>query len=102
MHFHDRVGEWDASTTVDKEQVFVVANFLVRFPDPLADRSQAGTLSDLGLTDEEGFERARRVVPGKARPVPVPHLEAVLLLTVVVLEVVRLARVPVGVPGRHL
>ena len=56
----------------------------------------------LGLTDEEGFKRAGRVVPGKARPVPVPHLEAVLLLTVVVLEVVRLARVPVGVPGIHL
>ena len=56
----------------------------------------------LGLTDEEGFERAGRVVPGEARPIPVPHLEAVLLLTVVVLEVVWLARVPVGVPGIHL
>ena len=57
---------------------------------------------DLGLTDEEGFERAGRVVPGEARPIPVPHLEAVLLLPVVVLEVVRLPRVPVGVPAIHL
>ena len=56
----------------------------------------------LGLTDEEGFERAGRVVPGEARPIPVPHLEAVLLLPVVVLEVVRLPRVPVGVPAIHL
>ena len=56
----------------------------------------------LGLTDEEGFKRAGRVVPGEACPIPVPHLEAVLLFPVVVLEVVRLPRVPVGVPAIHL
>ena len=35
----------------------------------------------LGLADEEGLKGARSVVPGESRPVPVPHLQAVLLLT---------------------
>ena len=40
----------------------------------------------LGLADEEGLERAGRVVPPEALPVSVPHLEAVLLLAVLVSE----------------
>ena len=39
---------------------------------------------DLGLADEESLERARGVVPPEALPVSVPHLEAVLLLAVLV------------------
>ena len=57
------------------------------------------------LADEEGLEGAGGVVPPEALAVPVPELEAVLLLPVLVLEVVRLPGVPVLVrhrlPRRH-
>ena len=39
---------------------------------------------NLGLADEEGLEGAGGVVPPEALPVSVPHLEAVLLLAVLV------------------
>merc|ERR1719245_2471907 len=52
---------------------------------------------DLGFADEESLERARGVVPPEALPVSVPHLEAVLLLAVLVFEVVRLSGVVVAV-----
>ena len=47
---------------------------------------------DLGLADEEGLERAGRVVPPEALPVSVPHLEAVLLFAVLVPETTMRAR----------
>ena len=52
------------------------------------------------FTHEEGLEGAGGVVPPETLPVPVPQLEAVLLLSVLVLEVVRFARVPVLVRHR--
>ena len=52
------------------------------------------------LADEEGLEGARGVIPPEALAVPVPQLEAVLLLSILILEVVRLARVPVLVGHR--
>lgn len=54
------------------------------------------THSLLHLADKVRLEAARRVVPLEALAVPVPQLHAVLLLAVLVAEVVRLARVPVG------
>lgn len=50
----------------------------------------------LNLTDEVRLETARSVVPLEALSVPVPQLQAVLLLAVFVAEVVRLTGVPVG------
>ena len=55
-------------------------------------------LSD--LADEEGLEGAGGIIPPEALAVPVPQLEAVLLLSILVLEVVWLARVPVLVGHR--
>ena len=55
---------------------------------------------DSDLADEEGLEGARGVVPPQPLPIPVPQLEAVLLLPVLVLEVVRLPCVPVLVRHR--
>ena len=52
------------------------------------------------LADEEGLEGAGCVIPPEALAVPVPQLKAVLLLSILVLEVVRLARVPVLVGHR--
>lgn len=50
----------------------------------------------LYLTNEERFERTRRVVPLQSLAVPVPQFQAVLLFAVLVLEVVGLARIPIG------
>ena len=52
------------------------------------------------LADEEGLEGAGGVVPPEPLAVPVPELETVLLLSVLVLEVVRLTSVPVLVCHR--
>lgn len=63
-------------------------------------KKNSPTISDsspaLNLTDKVRLEAARGVVPLEALPVPVPQLQAVLLLAVFVAEVVRLAGVPVG------
>lgn len=48
------------------------------------------------LAHEVRLKGAGRVVPLEALAVPVPQLQAVLLLAVLVAEVVRLAGVPVG------
>lgn len=48
------------------------------------------------LADEVCLEAAGGVVPLEAFPVPVPQLQAVLLLSVLILEVVRLPDIPVG------
>lgn len=53
-------------------------------------------MSLLHFAHEIRLEGARGVVPLEPLPVPVPELQAVLLLAVLVLEVVGLARVPVG------
>ena len=52
------------------------------------------------FTHEEGLEGAGGVVPPEPLSVPVPELQAVFLFPVLVLEVVRFARVPVLVRHR--
>lgn len=67
---------------------------------PTIQKKNSPTISDSSpasnLTDKVRLEAARGVVPLEALPVPVPQLQAVLLLAVFVAEVVRLAGVPVG------
>lgn len=47
------------------------------------------------LANEKGLETARTVVPLQSLAIPIPQLEAVFFLTVLVSEVIRLAHVPI-------